>query len=61
MGVLGLTKGGGRRALGVDMTDPEAATGRKGGEDSRSRGGISSLGFLEGGSKISRSSCMATY
>lgn len=56
MGVLACTDGVGSRALGVDTADSEGAMGRKGGEDSRSRGEISSLGFLAGGSKMSRSS-----
>ena len=58
MGVLAPAEGGRRRALGVDRW--ESAVGglmRKGGEERRSRGGVTSLGFLEGGSNTSRSPC----
>lgn len=56
-GVWAWTEGVGRRALGVDRVESDRGMGRKGGEESRSRGEISSLSFLEGGSRMSRSSC----
>jgi len=59
-GVLAWTEGVGRRALGVERVESDRGMGRKGGEDSRSRGEISSLSFFEGGSRISRSSCSIT-
>ena len=50
-------EGLGRRALGVERVQSDRGMGQKGGEDSRSRGEISSLSFLDGGSRVSRSSC----